>query len=217
MVLKAHTLRLVEELFTRYPVLSQQKDSIMNALHALLVCYKSSGKVMVCGNGGSASDSEHIVGELLKSFSRKRPLDPSFCITLKTMYGEEEADIIQKNLEGALPAISLVSQTGLITAFSNDVNPEYIFAQQAYAYCSPGDILWGLSTSGNSKNVVHALKVAKARGAVTLGMTGAGGGAMQSFCDIIIRVPETETFKVQELHLPVYHLLCAAVETEIFD
>lgn len=217
MVLKERTLQLVEELFSRYPVLSEQKDSIMNALHALLVCYRSSGKVMVCGNGGSASDSEHIVGELLKSFSRKRPLDPSFSMTLKTIYGEEEAKSIQMNLEGALPAISLVSQTGLITAFSNDVNPEYIFAQQAYAYCLPGDILWGLSTSGNSKNVVHAVKVAKARGAVTLGMTGAGGGAMLSFCDIVIRVPETETFKVQELHLPVYHLLCAAVETEMFD
>lgn len=170
------------------------------------------GKLLVCGNGGSAADSEHTVGELMKSFRFKRPVDADFLVAYREANGEEAPAW----LEGALPAISLVSHTALSTAFGNDEASVGVFAQQVYGYGEPGDVLLAISTSGNSGNVVEAAKVARAKGVKVIGLTGARESKLTPLSDVCIRVPRTEVFQVQELHLPVYHCLCAAAEAELF-
>jgi D-sedoheptulose 7-phosphate isomerase len=175
-------------------------------------CYLGGGKVLVCGNGGSAADSEHIIGELMKGFILKRRIKQEDRDRIKTMF-PEDWQYLSENLQGALPAISLVSQSALAYAYINDVAPDMVFAQQLYGYAKEGDVLIGLSTSGNSKNVVNAIKVAKAFGVKTVGMTGDNGGIMKGICEITIQAPEHETYKIQELHLPVYHALCAMIES----
>ena len=201
--------RYLKELLDRYPRLENCAQDIQAAFDMLIGCYENDGAVYTCGNGGSAADAEHIVGELMKSFTGHRPLSADFTEQLQDEY-------ISGNLEGALRAVALTGQISLSTAFANDVAPDLIFAQQTYGYGRPGDVLWGLSTSGNSKNVLYALKVARAKGMKTLGMTGQSGGQMLNLCDVCIRVPETETYKIQELHLPVYHTLCRMLETRFF-
>ncbi len=196
----------MENLLNRYPSLEGCKEDIENALKLILYTYKNGGKVLVCGNGGSASDSEHIVGELMKGFMSKRPV----C-------DERIPEHLRKNLQGALPAISLPSQSAILSAFINDVEPDMMYAQLVYGYAVENDLVIGLSTSGNSKNVVNALEVAKCMGVKTLAMTGENESKLSELCDVTIKVPETETYKVQELHLPVYHFLCAAVERYFFD
>ncbi|GHV17661.1 phosphoheptose isomerase [Clostridia bacterium] len=166
-------------------------------------------RLYICGNGGSATDALHIVGELAKSFVLKRPIDASFAEST------DDSELL-KNLQGGLPAFALVENSALASAFSNDVNPEYVFAQQVYVYARKGDCVLGISTSGNSKNVFNALKAAKARGAVTLALTGGIGGKMKTLCECCVCVPETETYKIQELHLPVYHALCLMLEQRLF-
>ena len=198
----------VEELFERYPRLAGCGAEIARSLDLLLGCYRAGGKVLVCGNGGSAADAEHIVGELLKRFRRRRPVDAGLAAKLP-------ADLAAK-LEGALPAVSLVSMSGILTAFANDVAWETAFAQQVCGLGRPGDVLVALSTSGNSANCVNAALVARAMGLKVIAFTGAGGGRLAAAADAAIRVPETETYKVQELHLPVYHALCAALEESLF-
>ena len=215
---KATTLsavQLLDELVEQYPPLHVCRPTIEQSFLILRECYRNQGKVLICGNGGSAADAEHIVGELMKGFMRKRPLpDPMrerFC-TLFPDNGEYLAD----HLQGALPAIALTGQIALSTAFLNDVAGDMILAQQVYGYVRPGDVVWGISTSGNSQNVINALKVARALGIKTLGLTGKSGGQMKAVCDVLIGVPATVVYRVQEYHLPVYHVLCRLLEEEFF-
>ena len=170
--------------------------------------FRAGGKVLVCGNGGSAADAEHICGELLKKFKRHRAVPQEVAAKLRPE--------LAAKLEGALPAVSLVSMSGIITAFANDVSWETAFAQQVLGLAKPGDVLIALSTSGNSANCVAAAEVMKAVGGKSIAFTGANESHLSQVCDVTIRVPETETYKVQELHLPVYHALCAAIEEELF-
>lgn len=201
-------MEIFEELYMRYPQLKSCEGEIAKAYDLLLTCYKSGGKVLTCGNGGSASDAEHIVGELLKKFRKHRDIDSGVAAKLPP-------ELVDK-LEGALPAVSLVSMSGIMTAFANDVAWETAFAQQVYGLGNPGDVLIALSTSGNSANCVNASLVAKAKGLKVVAMTGAGGGKLGNLADAVIKVPETETYKIQELHLPIYHALCAALEEMLF-
>lgn len=189
----------------RYPKLEACREDIERAAELMINTYKNGGKVLVCGNGGSAADSEHIVGELMKGFMKKRPVDD-----------ERIPEDMRGGLQGALPAISLPSQCAVLSAFINDVEPEMMYAQLVYGYAREGDLVIGLSTSGNSKNVVNALRVAKSVGAETLALTGERESLLSEMCDVTIRVPETETYKVQEMHLPVYHYLCAETERYFF-
>ena len=179
-------------------------------------CYRNHGKVLICGNGGSAADAEHIVGELMKGFMLKRPVPEAIQGKLATLYPEDGA-YLATHLQGALTALSLVSQTAVASAFSNDVAADMVYAQQVYGYGRPGDVLIGLSTSGSSKNVINAIKVAKACNVGTIGLTGEKGGAMREVCDVLITVPSGVTPVIQEMHLPVYHALCAMVEAEFFE
>ena len=188
----------------RYPSLSTCNYEIQKTLNFLINSFASNGRLYICGNGGSCSDSLHIVGELCKSFLIPRTLDKDFA-------NHAPADIKDK-LQGALPAFALVENVALSTAYSNDVDPDFVFAQQVYAYARKGDCVLGISTSGNSTNIINALKVARVRGAITLGLTGRDGGKMKDLCDSCIVVPEHETYKIQELHLPIYHYICIALE-----
>ena len=206
--MKDTTVKILDELFERYPTLEKCRCAISAAVDMLLAAYGNGGKVLVCGNGGSASDAEHIVGELLKKFKKHRDVPESVAEKLRPE--------LAAKLEGSLPAISLVSMSGIITAFANDVAWETVFAQQVLGLGKPGDVLIALSTSGNSANCVAAAEVMKAVGGKTIAFTGMKESKLSEICDATIRVPETETFKVQELHLPVYHALCAAVEEELF-
>ena len=196
------------ELYGRYPQLDQCRVDIEAAFELLLSAYRGNGKVLVCGNGGSASDAEHICGELLKCFKKKRPIPAEIAAKLDPA--------LASRLEGSLPAVSLVSMSGIVSAFANDVSWETAFAQQVLGLAKPGDVLIALSTSGNSANCVAAAEVMKAIGGRTVAFTGEKESRLSEICDASIRVPETETYKVQELHLPIYHALCAAVEEELF-
>ena len=199
---------MFDKLFERYPQLKVCEDEIDKAFALLQSCYRNGGKVLTCGNGGSAADAEHIVGELLKKFRKHRAVDAATAAKLPP-------ELVAR-LEGALPAVSLVSMSGILTAFANDVAWETAFAQQVYGLGNPGDVLIALSTSGNSANCVNAALVARAKGVKVIALTGSDGGRLASLADAAIRVPERETYKVQELHLPVYHALCAGLEDVLF-
>ncbi len=213
--MKEITQKIYDELFVRYPALTEVKTNILSAFELIKESLAQSGTVFCCGNGGSASDSEHIVGELLKSFKKHRKVDEKTAEGLKTFGAEGE--FVLNNLEGSLPAVSLVSQTGVLTAFANDKAWETAFAQQLYGLGRKGDCLISLSTSGNSKNCVYASMAARAKGIKTIAFTGNGGGKLKEVCDVTINVPETATYKVQEAHLPIYHCICAMLEEEFFD
>ena len=206
---------ILDELIARHERIEYLRESIRSAAEMLIDAYKNSRKVLVCGNGGSSADAGHIVGELMKSFEVPRSLDPTTQRKLKMDFGAR-GELLVENLQQGLPAISLSEHTALITAISNDLGEEFIFAQQVVGYGNPGDVLMALSTSGNARNVVNALMAAKAKGMKTLGMTGETGGGMKPLCDVLINVPETRTARVQELHLPVYHALCMMVEKKLF-
>ncbi len=204
-------------LYERYPALAVCRDDIEAAKDALIRCFAGGGKLLVCGNGGSCADSEHIVGELMKGFLSRRPVGAELTERLiRTGTEPEEAERIVSRMQGALPALSLPSQTALLTAFTNDVGAETAYAQMVYGYGRPGDVLLCLSTSGNSPNIAAAARVAKAMGLVTLAMTGEAESTLSRLCDIAVRVPERETYRVQELHLPVYHYLCSEAERHFF-
>jgi phosphoheptose isomerase len=206
--MKETTKAVFDELFVRYPSLLSEKDNIMDAFNALLDAYREGGKILVCGNGGSAADAEHLCGELLKSFKKRREIPSSIAMKIRPE--------LAAKLEGALPAISLVSMTGLLSAFANDVSWESAFAQQVLSLGDERDVLVAFSTSGNSANCVAAAEVMKAKGGKVVALTGFAESKLSRIADVAIRVGEKETFKVQELHLPVYHALAAAIEEELF-
>ncbi len=205
---------ILEDLFARYPTLTVCREAVYKAVEALCDSFRAGGKLLVCGNGGSAADAGHITGELMKSFLRPRPIDDATASSLAS-YGEEGRTLAAK-LEGGLPAVALTVHTELMTAVANDTAAETVFAQQVMALGRPGDVLLSISTSGNSRNCVAAAMTAKARGMTVLALTGEGGGKLGAAADVTIAVPDRETFRVQELHLPVYHALCAAAEKEFF-
>jgi phosphoheptose isomerase len=205
----------LEELITRYPQLLPVKEEIRKAAQCIITCYEQGGKLLVCGNGGSCSDSDHIVGELMKGFENKRRIREDLKKQLIESAGERGAYLAEK-LQHALPAISLTAHSALITAVANDTDADLIFAQQVVGYGNAGDVLIGISSSGNSQNVVDALITAKAKQMIVIGLTGETGGKMKPLCDILINVPGRRTAFVQELHLPVYHVLCLMVEHHFF-
>ena len=200
---------MINELIERYPARAGCRDDVENAVDAVEKVYRAGGKLLLCGNGGSASDCEHISGELLKGFLSKRPVCECALPGL-------DSDIREK-LQRGIGAVPLSSLSALSTAFSNDVDPALTFAQGVFALGQKNDVLLGLSTSGNAKNVIAALKVAKAMGLKTIAMTGESGGKMKALADIALTVPETETYKVQQLHLPAYHAICAEAERILFE
>lgn len=205
----------LDRLIDRYPKLIVCKEDILRAYQILEVAYSSGRKLLVSGNGGSASDSEHIVGELMKEFKLKRKVYGEQATALKEI-DSELGQTLADNLQGALPAISLTGHSALQTAFMNDAEPELVFAQQVNGYGKPGDVYLGISTSGNSNNVLYAAVTAKSRGLKVVGLTGSKENKLMKYADVCIRVPETETYKIQELHLPVYHCLCLMLEERFF-
>ncbi|WP_179107246.1 D-sedoheptulose-7-phosphate isomerase [Sediminibacillus massiliensis] len=204
-----------DKLINKYPELDVCGKDIENAFTILTESFRKNGKLLLCGNGGSAADCEHIVGELMKGFTLQRPVDAEFRKQLSHV-DSLEADYIADNLQQALPAISLASQSALMTAFANDVAADMVYAQQVYGYGNSGDVLIAISTSGNSNNVLKAVKVAKSLGVKTIGLTGESGGRMKDVCDVTICVPYQETLDIQERHLPIYHTLCIMLEKEFF-
>lgn len=209
--LKKHVDLLVE----RYPSLRTIEQSIIAAYLLLEETYQKDGKLLVAGNGGSAADSEHIVGELMKRFKMPRPVRKDFAEKLKSIDLERGSCLAEK-LECSLMAIALVGHEALSTAYINDVDGYGVFAQQLFGYGRAGDVFLGISTSGNSKNIMNATVVARALGIKIIGMTGADGGELANVADVCVRVPETETYMVQELHLPIYHCLCLMLEDKFF-
>lgn len=204
-------LNYIDDFAERYPDLGYLSGCIFAAVDKMAECYKSGGKILICGNGGSAADAEHISGELLKGFISKRPADGAELEKLDAALGDKA-----KKLQRGIPAIPLTSLSAALSAFANDVDAELVFAQLTYALGRAGDVLLCLSTSGNSKNVVAAAKVAREMGITTVALTGESGGELREICDITLAVPECETYKVQEYHLPIYHAICAELERILF-
>lgn len=205
----------LEILVNRYPELSGAKKEISEAYQILENCYAHGGKLLVAGNGGSAADAEHIVGELMKGFKLPRKPDADFAEKL-VAENQELGSILAENLQGALPAIALDGHPALSTAYINDCEPLLCFAQQVTGYGEMGDVFLGISTSGNSKNVLYAATTAHAKGMKVIGLTGAKNSKLEQMSDICIKVPQTETYMIQELHLPVYHCLCLMLEERFF-
>ena len=191
---------MIQELVKRYPVLDAVKDQIEEAYKILETCYENGGKLLIAGNGGSAADSDHIVGELMKGFVKRRPVSAE----------------LAKKLQGGLPAIALTNHAALSSAFANDVDGMLSYAQQVNGYGKAGDVFLGISTSGNAENVMYAAVTAKAKGMKVIGLTGKTGGKLAKIADVAIIVPEQETYKIQELHLPIYHALCLMLEDRFY-
>lgn len=205
----------LEQLAERYPSLQTVKEEVIGAYEILESCYENGNKLLIAGNGGSSADAEHIVGELMKGFVKMRKPSSEFGELLKSVnkeYGEE----LEQKLQGALPAIALSGHNSLNTAYLNDVDGNLCFAQQTYGYGQEGDVLLAISTSGNSKNVLYAVTTAKAKGMKVIGLSGGSGGKLLEMADVSIVVPEKETYKIQELHLPIYHTLCLMLEERFF-
>lgn len=205
----------LEELIERYSVLEPVKAEILMAYETLKECFSTGHKLLVAGNGGSAADSEHIVGELMKGFKKKRELPEMMAQAFKEADAACGEELFLK-LQGALPAMALTGHPGLSTAFLNDVDGKMIYAQQVYGYGQQGDVFLAISTSGNSENIHYAAVTAKAKGLKVIALTGKSGGILKKDADVAIVVPESETFKIQELHLPIYHALCLALEDYFF-
>ena len=206
----------IENLVERYSLLESCKEDIEQAYACLATCYSNNGKVLVCGNGGSCADAEHIVGELMKGFCKKRPLSAKLVENIENI-NPEQGTYIANMLECGLSAIALSAHTALNTAFANDKDADLIYAQEVMGYGQSKDVFWGISTSGNSKNVIYAMQVAKAIGLKTSALTGRDGGKLAQLSDISIIVPSHETYQIQELHLPIYHTLCLMLEDTFFE
>jgi D-sedoheptulose 7-phosphate isomerase len=205
----------IQQLIRRYPSLDVISDDIQRAYGILEVCFAGNGKLLVAGNGGSASDADHISGELMKSFVKRRPVPAAFTKNIVQIDGEA-ANYLSAHLQGALPVIPLIGHNAIITASANDTSADIIFAQQVYGYGSKGDVFLGISTSGNSKNIYYAMLTAKVKGMQTIALVGRDGGMIAKVADTAIIVPEKETYKIQELHLPIYHTLCLMLEEHFF-
>ncbi len=205
----------LNQLIDRYPKLIVCLDDIVSAYELLEYAYRSGRKLLVSGNGGSASDSEHIVGELMKEFRLKRRVYIDQAEAMKSI-DLDMGTTLAENLQGALPAICLTGHSSLTTAFMNDSNADLVFAQQVNGYGKKNDVFLGISTSGNSKNVIYAAITAKAKGLKVIGLTGSHESKLSKLADCCIKVPEFETYKIQELHLPVYHCLCLMLEDKFF-
>ena len=212
---KKKALDAIDHLIERYPVLRAMKEPLWAAAETIIECYRNGGKLLVCGNGGSAADAEHITGELMKGFLLPRRLGEEKRQKLMEAC-PEDAEYLIENLQEALPAISLVNQIALGTAFANDQSPDLVFAQQVFGLGKEGDVLLAISTSGNSANVLYAAQVARTFGISVIALTGMGGGRLRALADILLAVPNKETYRIQELHLPIYHALCIAAEEEFF-
>ncbi|WP_022756625.1 D-sedoheptulose-7-phosphate isomerase [Butyrivibrio fibrisolvens] len=206
---------LIDNLIERYPILEICSEDILSAYELLEEAYTQDHKLLIAGNGGSAADAEHIAGELMKRFKSPRPAPEAFRKRLIEV-DPERGPGLAHNLERGLMAIPLVAHEALTTAYINDVDALGVFAQQMYGYGRAGDVFLGISTSGNSKNIMNATVVARALGIKIIGLTGANGGELAKVADVTIKVPETETYKIQELHLPVYHCLCMMLEERFF-
>ena len=207
---------MLDELIKRYPILERVREDIGAVYGILERCYETGGKLLIAGNGGSAADAEHIVGELMKGFVKRRP------VTEEMKEALEKADPVRgkelsEKLQGGLPAIALVDHAALSTAFANDVDGMLSYAQQVNGYGKPGDVFLGISTSGNAENVMYAAVTAKAKGMKVVGLTGKDGGKLAGIADAAVIVPEMETYKIQELHLPVYHALCLMLEHRFYE
>ena len=205
----------IDLLIGRYPKLIGCRGEIVRAAELLTDAFRSGGTLFTCGNGGSAADADHIVGELAKGFLKRRPLSRELTEKLAALFPDGKK--MAGTLQGGLPAISLHSQSALLTAFANDCDPAMIYAQALLALAKPGDVLLALSTSGNSENVVNAAKLAKVIGVGVIALTGEGASKLSALADCAIRVGDTPTYRVQELHLPVYHWLCAKIEENFFE
>lgn len=212
--MKYGTEKILDNLIERYPLLGHAKESIIGAFDIIYRAFCEGNKLLLCGNGGSAADCEHIVGELMKGFKKNRPIKTEVAGKLRS-FGEM-GGLLSEKLEGALPAVALTGHFSLSTAVANDMGQDLVFAQQLYGLAQKGDVLFAVSTSGNSRNCVYAALTAKATGLKVIALTGASDSKLSELSDICIRVPSTETFKVQEFHLPVYHCLCAMLEEEAF-
>lgn len=213
--MKKSSIEITENLLSRYPQMEGCHTAIEKAVALLIECFENEGKLLVCGNGGSAADCEHIVGELMKAFRLPRHLEPEQQARIREAY-PEDAEVMIANLQRAVPAISLASQTALMTAFGNDVSSEMLFAQQVLSYGRPGDVLLAISTSGNSRNILYAAQIARLQGVQVIALTGESGGKLKPHSDIAICVPSSVTYQIQEYHLPIYHCMCACVENELF-
>ena len=217
--MKKKTEEHFDLLFTRYPALEEQRETIRAAFCLLADCYRAGGKLLVCGNGGSCADCDHIVGELCKGFLSLRPLGDADRAAFAAVPGMNDTDLalLTGKLQGGLPAVSLPSQTALVSAFCNDVDASLVYAQLVWAMGKPGDLLWCLSTSGNSRNVVLAAEAARARGMRVLSLVGAKSCRLDPLSDVIVHAPSSDTYRVQEYHLPIYHWLCAGAEAYFFN
>lgn len=213
--MKKNAIREIYLLSERYPQLKPLEKEIFRAVERIAQAYRQGHTLLVCGNGGSAADSLHITGELMKTFSFKRPIPQKVEDALREKF-PQEASLYIDVLEGALPTISLVNEVSLMTAYANDRAGDLVFAQQVIGYGKSGAVLLAISTSGNSKNVLHAARVAKSIGMSVIALTGTRGGALHELSDILLAVPATVTYQIQELHLPVYHAICLALEHEFF-
>ena len=210
-----NAIKQLDILIERYPQLVSVRNAVWQAYEILEQCYTSAGKLLIAGNGGSAADSEHIVGELMKGFKKPRKLDDiqrEKLINVNTELGT----VLAEHLQGALPAIALDGHSALTTAYMNDCEPLLCFAQQVNGFGNSSDVFLGISTSGNSKNILYASVTAKAKGMKVIGLTGAKESKLSELADVCIKVPETETYMIQELHLPIYHCLCLMLEERFY-
>lgn len=214
--LDTRLVRHIELLVSRYPVLEQCQEDIIKAYLIMEESYLNGGKLLIAGNGGSAADSEHIAGELMKRFEKPRPVSDEYARKLKQIDPKRGPELA-RNLECSLMAIPLVAHEALTTAYINDVDGLGVFAQQLFGYGREGDVFLGISTSGNSKNIINATVVARSSGIKVIGLTGANGGELATVADVSVKVPESETYKIQELHLPVYHCWCLMLEDKFFS
>jgi phosphoheptose isomerase len=206
---------VLDRLCERYPQLSGIRNSIVKAALMIIKCYSGGGKLLICGNGGSSADADHLAGELMKSFELQRHLDDSLKSRLIEISGSR-GKILAEKLEHGLPAISLSAHSALTSAIANDMDASLVFAQQVIGYGMEKDVLIAISTSGNSQNVVDACITAKALNLVVIGITGKTGGKMKQYCDVLVNVPEIKTSYVQELHLPLLHTICNIVENYFY-
>lgn len=206
----------IDDMIKNSDDLSSIKNDIKKAFDILIDCFKNGNKLLICGNGGSASDSAHIMGELMKSFVKKRKIDDDVLNKLKNICGKDEINLYSEYLEQGLPCIDLTAFDSLNTAFINDSNSELVFANSVLGLSKKGDVLLGITTSGNSKNILHAINVAKAKGLKTIALTGKGGGKIKDMVDVCIISSKNDTYKIQEDHIKIYHALCLDIEDEMF-